>query len=148
MIVSFAWTTPALVAGFKTCTRREWSNRTISTALGALHGAFVVDAYDRSTRQRGQPVARIKITSVHASRLCPSDDWFNEGFEWLTRYGISLHGVTPRAIWQDFQTRPSEEQPLTVVRFEVVRLTEYGLRLREQLIAEGKEVRPMERLGS
>ena len=35
MILSFAWTTDALLAGNKTCTRRLWSERTAKAWMNA-----------------------------------------------------------------------------------------------------------------
>lgn len=59
-IISFAWTTPALLAGRKTCTRRDWTyGYAANFALGEE-----VAAYDRSPRAFGQRVATIRLTAL------------------------------------------------------------------------------------
>ena len=49
-IISFAWTTPALLAGRKTVTRRDWSDR---YAL-LFHADDFVAGYNRSPRHGGR----------------------------------------------------------------------------------------------
>jgi hypothetical protein len=58
VIISFAWTVPALIAGQKTVTRRVWS----SGHAAKFHAGDVVDAWDKSPRAHGRRVATIEIT--------------------------------------------------------------------------------------
>ena len=64
-IISFAWTTPALLAGRKTVTRREWAH---SHAKG-FQNAQLVQAYDKAPFLGGKRVAIIRLTQ--APRLEP-----------------------------------------------------------------------------
>lgn len=81
MIVSFAWTTPALIAGRKTVTRRDWTPQ----HAAKFHTGQVVDAWDKSPRFGGKPVATIQIISVthEPMRMMPDSDYEAEGFAYL-----------------------------------------------------------------
>lgn len=81
-IISFAWTTPALLAGHKTVTRRDWDP---GYARRFKAGMEVV-AYDRSPRAKGKPIARLRLTAdatYEPDAEAPDSDWAAEGFEWF-----------------------------------------------------------------
>ena len=60
MIISFAWTAEALLAGKKTVTRRCWKDsHAAKFKPGALH-----DAYDKIPIAGGKKIARVRIVSV------------------------------------------------------------------------------------
>ncbi|MFQ5695909.1 MAG: hypothetical protein ACE5HB_07965, partial [Terriglobia bacterium] len=83
-IVSFSWTTPALLAGAKTVTRRHWS---ASHAARFKAGDFVL-AYDKSPRAGGRPVALIRlIQDAYYEPLAqmPPSDFDAEGFLWFAQ---------------------------------------------------------------
>jgi len=61
-IISFAWTTEALLSGNKTVTRRTWKKQLVNVG-------DIVQAYDRSPRFKGKKVALIEITSVSREPL-------------------------------------------------------------------------------
>ena len=64
-IISFAWTTPQLLARKKTVTRRDWNDgyaRQFKTA-------DMIQAYDKSARNGGKRVALIKITNIRLEPL-------------------------------------------------------------------------------
>lgn len=107
MIISFAWTTPALLAGAKTMTRRDWS---------AVHAqrftvGMLADAWDRSPRTgRGRKVATIRITRpprCESTANLTAEDYEREGFTWLYAHGehatvdriMESWGINPRAVW-------------------------------------------------
>ena len=70
-IISFAWTTPALLAGAKTVTRRDWKGRHGM----AFHEGDFVQAWDRSPRVGGKQVATIQLTeSPYVSDIYLDDD--------------------------------------------------------------------------
>lgn len=119
--ISFAWTTPALVAGRKTVTRRDWSDR---YAASFRAGEFVA-AWNRQPRFRGaRQVAVIRLTAAPAKESTvriPTDDWEGEGFAYLEEIGARVDGLTPRALWTAWRVQPRE---MWVVRFEVVSLVE------------------------
>lgn len=136
MVISFAWTTPALVSGNKTCTRREWADE--HAAL--FRAGDPVAAYDRGARNGGRQVATITLAEdpyLESSADVPPQDWVNEGFDYLRlqqyargRRGEPVDEPDPAAIWADWRARP---RSLRVVRFLPVGpadLTEYGAQVR------------------
>lgn len=143
MILSFAWTTDALLAGFKDSTRRQWSPRTLAQFLQRARDRTPLDAYNTNPRVHGMKVATIRQTVEPAwSSDLPAGDWHREGFDWLQRYGYTVDGQTPAALWYAWETA-IPAQTAVVVRYEVLDLTLAGRNLRDQLRAEGKEVRPL-----
>lgn len=61
MIISFAYTTDALLAGQKTVTRRDWA----PSHAAKFYPGLVVDAWSRNPRVPGaRKVAEIQIVSV------------------------------------------------------------------------------------
>ena len=115
-IISFAWTTPALLAGRKTVTRRAWSPRWAAT----FKAGELVAAYDRQPRFRGHQVATIRLTQapyVESTAFAPEDDWEGEGFAYLTDTGAKVDGLEPAVLWRAWHLQP---QLLYVVRFELV----------------------------
>ena len=114
--ISFAWTTPALLAGRKTCTRREWT----ASHARQFHDGDLVGAYDRSPRNGGRKVAVIRLTAPvqrRSTKFMPESDWEDEGFEYLAGIGASVKGDTPAAIWADWRDNPRD---LYVIRFEII----------------------------
>lgn len=88
-VVSFAWTTGALLAGHKTVTRRDWHYGYAER----FHAGDVLDAYDKSRRVGGQKVATIRLT--HDPILEPvaamtDADYWDEGFSWLYGHPTQL----------------------------------------------------------
>src|SRR3712207_3360782 len=65
MMISFAWTTPALLAGKKTVTRRDWSD----DYARRFRPGLIVDAYDQSPRRGGRKIGTIRIVSVRKEPL-------------------------------------------------------------------------------
>ena len=65
MIISFAWTTPVLLEGKKTVTRRDWPD---SHAAKFKPGSVAI-AYDKQPMYGGRPVARIKILKIGRESL-------------------------------------------------------------------------------
>ena len=118
MIISFGWTTPALIAGCKQVTRRDWNPK----HAARFKAGMLIDAWNTSPRNvRGKPhkVALIRLTadpyledSAAFDVGGPDDE--AEGFQWLIKHG---HGETVGDIIEGWLSRP---RPLYVVRFEVV----------------------------
>lgn len=113
--ISFGWTTPALLAGQKTVTRREWK-----PAMAAqYHAGDVVDAVDRQLRFKGKRIARIELTCDpyrERTNAIPESDWSAEGFEYLTQIRATTDGLTPEQVWRNWHEVPGE---VWVVRFRV-----------------------------
>lgn len=117
--ISFAWTTPALISGNKTCTRRDWDP---DYAARFRKGDEVI-AYDKSPRQGGKPIARLRLTDdvrLEPDADAPDSDWIAEGFQWFQNtYGsrlkngrdVSKHG---------FNTWRQSGGSSWVIRFEVI----------------------------
>lgn len=79
MILSFAWTTRALLERRKTVTRRRWT----PAYAEKFAPGMLVDAYDRNPRFGGVKVAVIRILSIRREPLeaITADDVVREGFE-------------------------------------------------------------------
>lgn len=114
--ISFAWTTPALLAGRKSCTRRDWSDK---WAMQFRAGEKVA-AYDRQPRHGGRQVAVIELTGRpyrQSTTEAPESDWEAEGFDYLQEIGARVDGMSPRMLWRAWHLYP---QVLWVVRFRLV----------------------------
>lgn len=117
-IISFAWTTPALVTGNKTVTRREWNDRYGES----FRAGEMIAAYDRNPRFRGRHVATIRLTEKPLrTTLIPREDWEREGFAYLESINAKVNGRTPRELWEDWLSDPlGLARSFWVVRFELV----------------------------
>lgn len=96
-IISFAWTTAALLAGAKTCTRRNWDH----DYARRFKKGDVVLAYDRSPRAGGRHVATIQLTAVPVfedTALAPDSDYAAEGFRWFEEHPDEYAKVLARGI--------------------------------------------------
>ena len=115
-IISFAWTTPALLAGYKTVTRRDWT----ADYAGHFSKGDLVQAYNRNPRWNGRRVATIRLIQdpyLESTRRVAPSDYIDEGFAYLESIGAKVDGLTPQALWESWHVDP---QNLWVVRFEVV----------------------------
>ena len=80
-IISFAWTTSALLSGHKTVTRRDWQYK----HARLFRKGDVLMAYDRSPRFGGKQVAAIKLTKdpyLQWLHLVTDEDERKEGGLW------------------------------------------------------------------
>ena len=130
MDLSFAWTTPALVAGRKSCTRRDWD----AGYARRFPGGAIVTALNRQRRHGGKPVAAIRILRApyfESTAEAPPSDYQAEGFDYLEALGAKVDGLAPRTLWRVWHLR-SRARSMWVVRFELVELTAFGLQLRDQ----------------
>jgi len=110
LIISFAHTTDALLAGLKTVTRREWKD----SHAAKFRDGQLVDAYDHLPRSGGHKVATIRLTcDPYKERLAdmPEGDLILEGGLWEDKADfIDGFGGDP-------------ELKVWVVRFELVKGT-------------------------
>ena len=115
-IISFAWTTPALLAGRKTCTRRTWSD----DYARRFKAGEIVAAYDRGPRNGGKQVAIIRLLQTpYQERVneAPDPDYEAEGLQWMEEQGKLIQGLPPSVFWRQWQ----RDNPLVwVVRFELI----------------------------
>ena len=115
-IISFAWTTPALLAGRKTVTRRDWSPRWVKF----IREGDEMAAYDKSPRYGGRQVGVIRLTAPLVQEWtneAPPSDYEAEGFTYLEEQGMTVDGLAPPVLWRAWHFKP---QLLYVVRFELV----------------------------
>lgn len=101
MIISFAWTIEPLLAGLKTCTRRDWSELHFQLWVRAWReGHHVHEAWDKSPRFSGRRRAWIRLTcEPYRERLVdmPVDDLKAEGGLWDSKHEfIALFGGDPQ----------------------------------------------------
>jgi hypothetical protein len=139
-IISFAWTTPALLAGKKTVTRRDWNPRYAAT----FRSGELVAAYDRQPRYRGKQVAVIRLTAtptLESTADAPEGDYAAEGFEYLAELGAKIDGLSAPALWRVWHWKPRD---MWVVRFELVQITTHQYCMAHGKIA--KDVRRQARL--
>lgn len=124
MIISFAWTTPALLGGAKTVTRRSWSPK----HAAQFHAGDLVDAWDHSPRVRGsKKVGVIRLTRdpwIQNSRELGEDDYAREGFAFLDAHpdteGHKLARFSGHT-WRDaFEEWRQNAEDCYVVEFEFV----------------------------
>src|SRR4030042_4067445 len=104
-IISVAWTTEALLAGRKTCTRRGWKDR---WAEGCRSGDLVA-AYDRQPRYGGHQVALIKLLESpykQSTKDAPEEDYEREGFAYMEEHGLTVGGLVPRMFWRAWKLKP------------------------------------------
>jgi hypothetical protein len=123
VIISFAYTTPALLAGAKSCTRRDWNP---SYAARFSEGSLV-DAYDKSPRFGGKKVATIRLTEWprrESMLWMPDSDYEAEGFQFLYDHVelISPAGYKQFGIFDKdaFNWWKASGVVVYVVRFELV----------------------------
>lgn len=117
-IICFAETTPALLAGAKTVTRREWRRGYAET----FNADELVQAWDKSPRNGGKKVATIRLTQtpyLEVAADIPHDDYIHEGFEYMDLHGLTLFGgKRPLEVFDAW--RNDENTNLWVVRFMLV----------------------------
>lgn len=116
-IISFAHTTPALLAGRKTVTRREWEFHYAQS----FHEGERLQAWNHNPRVKGaRRVGIIRLTAKPVlSNEFPDSDFEAEGFAYFEEQGdeTTVLGLPARELWAKWQReRPS----FWVVRFELV----------------------------
>jgi len=89
-IISFAWTTPAVKAKVKTCTRRDWKDDYARRFKAGQH----LSGYDKNPRMGGKPFQEVILTQdPYRERYCdvPDSDWIAEGFAYLESIGSEAY---------------------------------------------------------
>ena len=144
VIISFGWTSDAVLAGFKDTTRRDWTPRHVRQ----FHAGQLVDAWNATPRvvvKNPHKFATIRLTAdPELSDILPREDYDREGFKWLDDYGYRLSGLTPLDLWNRWEQgfgSPDPPPPLYIIRFEVVEFTEAGWTRIEELRRLKREVR-------
>jgi len=143
-IIAFAWTTPALLAGAKTCTRRDWDP---AYAQSFKEGQEVF-AYNRSPRARGVHVATLRLTQKPRYEPLvdmPDSDYDCEGFRWYSNHPESLtktvegmprnHFIEKVCSWEGFLRWRHSGESMYTVRFELLDITPDGESVKRSLEA-------------
>lgn len=121
LIISFARTTAALVAGRKSVTRREWTDRTFNQFANRC--GEQVQAWSKSPRAGGRKIGMIQLVSVtkEPTHLIPDSDWEAEGFAYMEEHGIEIgKEQTCRQLWDMWRADPQKET--AVIRFDLASL--------------------------
>jgi len=130
-LISFTWTTPALLAGQKIMIRRDGVK---DDFVGFLSGQFVW-AYDYPPRYGGNPIAALHLLddpNIESTSELSDHDYVDEGYAFMEIFPF-LIPERIRPLRKHFQTYQSIDYPLWVIRFEVVELTPDGRRMAERL---------------
>ena len=122
LIISFAWTTAALLAvddglDVKTCTRRSWND----DYARMFKAGTQVQGWDRSPRFKGQQVAVISLVQdayPERTSMMPDEDYRREGLEWMEKQGILIRKLHPRDFWEQWK---AADELVYVVRFQVLK---------------------------
>ncbi len=124
-IISFGWTSEALLAGVKTVTRRDWKPSFVNQwSVGDQ-----AQAWDKNPRAGGKRIGTIEMTEPLTRQPTSSmtaQDYIDEGFEWMEANGLYMPagspwaGLSPAAAFDVWQ---GEDVPMWVVRFRVVGTT-------------------------
>lgn len=111
MILSFAWTSAALLAGRKTCTCRDWSD----DYARRFKAGDIVKAYDRSPRFKGTHIADLRLTHypVFGSPVDVLDSdifavYEREGFAWYDEQAALGNADVRRAAERGLGLEPGE----------------------------------------
>lgn len=113
-IISCAWTTPAVEAHIKTCTRRGWPGHYAKQ----FHLGDMVQLYNKLPRCHGSLICLARLTAdpiLQSTAEAPETDWIAEGFQYLSSIGATVNGFTPEQLWAQWHDKP---ELLWVVRFE------------------------------
>lgn len=129
MILSFAATSPALLAGAKTCTRREYKpSHAAKFTKGKELDAWTTLPYVPGAHK----IARIRLTAdatLEPLSAMPDSDYEAEGFRWLLAHGHvpptdpwKVPDVNPEMVFTHYwfdQVRQLDRE-MWVVRFELL----------------------------
>jgi hypothetical protein len=115
-IISFAWTTPAVVARRKTRTRRQWSENYAKT----FKANDVCQGYDKNPRIGGQLVHLVRLTRdpwIQNTSEMGDDDFEYEGFCYMEEQRILFRGQPVREFFEEWKVAAED---LYVVDFSYV----------------------------
>lgn len=125
-IISFSWTSPALLARAKSVTRRDWKLRHAES----FRKDELVQAWDKSPRFEGKKIGIIRLLRapyLENTFWLPDEDYEREGFKYLDEHpeligaAAKRAGFTPPLI-ETFERWKYVGETLYVVRFEIVEL--------------------------
>lgn len=116
LIISFAWTTPALLNFAKTCTRRHWNDQYAARFKEGMY----CQAWNRSPRVGGEQVGTVYLTTTpyqERTSAMTERDFVSEGLAWMEKRGVMINGLTPRGFFERWKKL---DELVWVVRFQLV----------------------------
>lgn len=108
LLISFAWTTAALQALAKSCTRRDWTDDYAAKFIRAYERGDLVAAWNQLPRVHGHRIGTIKLTERpyrQRTSLMTEQDYRDEGLLWMEQRGLTIDGRTPRQFFEGWQTQ-------------------------------------------
>lgn len=113
MVISFAWTSPALVAGKKTVTRRDWKPE----YARKFRRGDKVQAFNKSPRNGGKAIAIIELRAdpyLERTSKMTLESYEREGLSWLHAHGYNV----PTDLW--FNAWRDLDELVYVVEFDLL----------------------------
>lgn len=133
MLISFAYTTDAVIMECKTKTRRKW----VVSHANKFRDGQEVDFWDKNPRNHGEKMGSIILTRgpyrENTRKLMYPDDFIAEGFDYMTERGLEMDGVEPLIFFQRWK---AQRVLLFVVEFKLHLLTTAGMRRKIELEGE------------
>ena len=111
-IISFAKTTPALLMGAKTMTRRYWADRyALTFKRGDVCQAWNWSPRTKKIHPDAQKVAEvwlIKAPYKQRTSLMTESDFEREGFAFMEENGMDIEGQNVRRFFDEWKAEDSE----------------------------------------
>ncbi len=125
-IISFSWTSPALLARAKEVTRRNWKPRHAES----FKEGELVQAWDKSPRFKGKKIGIIRLTCapyLQTTFWMPGEDYEGEGFKYLDEHPELIGPAAKRAgfvppLIEAFKRWQHADEILYVIRFEIAEM--------------------------
>ena len=120
-IISFAWTTPALLAQAKDRTRRGWT----ADYARRFHVCMNCQGFDKGARNGGRGVAIVQLTQdpyLERTGKMTEEDYAGEGFLWMEQNHYTMRGQHPREYFEKWK---ATNEMLYVVHFQILRVIEH-----------------------
>lgn len=112
-VISFAWTSPALLAGKKTVTRRAWK----PSYARLFRRGDRIQAFDRSPRNGGKKIAVLELTAdpyLEPTSKMTLESYQREGLTWLHAQGFDVPDDLRFNAWRDL------DEEVWVIEFELL----------------------------
>jgi hypothetical protein len=140
MMISFAWTTLALLCGEKTKTRRSWSD----DYAAKFKAGMLVDAYDKSPRIGGLKIGEIEIRCdplLQRTGNMTENDYKDEGLKWMEENSIyvparmvgskRVESMKPREFFEQWKL---SDELVYMVMLRLTSITDYGMIVKNRKI--------------
>ncbi len=118
MLISFAWTTVAFLAGVKICTRRKWNDDYAEKIIEVYKRGESVDAWDKLPRAGGKKIGQIELAQQPFKQRTGEmtlQDYKNEGLDWMEQQGLKIQGLYPHEF---FNRWVAKDEDVWVIKFK------------------------------